>query len=163
MKGHFPMRRVLLIAAAFGSVAAMPTAQAFAQGSSPYYCIPPTSAQQAAEGDANDTASALTALTRSGLVAAGGVSPMVGASGPGRIDVTITLKQHHHKMLIGQGSETVKAGGCSTLHVRLDGAGKRALKHSKSVTLQVFATFTATRGRHGHGGHGSASATVTLS
>jgi hypothetical protein len=163
MKGHFPMRRVLLIAAALGSVAAMPTAQASAQGSSPYYCIPPTSAQQAAEGDANNTASALTSLTPAGLLAAGGVSPMVGASGPGRIDVTIVLKQHHRKELIGHGSETVKAGGCSALHVHLDGSAKRALKHSKSVTLEVLASFTATRGRHGHGGHGSASATATLS
>jgi hypothetical protein len=156
MKGHFPMRRVLLIAAALGSVAAMPTAQSSAQGSS-YYCIPPNSAQQAAEGDANSTVSALTGLTPAGLAAAGGVSPMVGASGAGHIHVTLTLEQHGHKLLIGHGSETIKAAGCATLDVRLNGAGKRALKHSKSVALEVRATFTARRGSHG-----KASATVIL-
>jgi hypothetical protein len=154
------MRRVLLIAAAFGSVAAMPTAPALAKASSPSYCIPPTGAQQAAEGDAKNTASALSALTPAGLLAAGGVSSMVGASGAGHIDVTITLKQHGHKLLIGHGSETVKAAGCSTLKVRLNGSGKRALKHAKSVTLGILATFVANKGAHAHG---QASATVTLS
>lgn len=160
---YLPMRKILLTTTVLGALAVVPVPVAIAQ-TKPSYCIPVSSAQQSAEGAEANTVSALGALTPAGLASAGGVTPMVNAFASGKVEVKITAKVRHGKhqstQLIAQGSEKVGGAQCPTLRVKLTGDGKKLLKHSKTIQLNVLATFTASKG---HKARGVATGKVTLS
>jgi hypothetical protein len=168
------MRKILLATAVLGAMAVMPASPALAhrhishKGGTQYYCIPPASAQQTAEGAVSGTVALLSPYTPGSLAAAGGVTPTVGVSGAGQLSVTLTASittthrrhSHTHTVLVGQGEAYAGSAGCHQLHIGLTHEGRRLLQGSSTVTIDVTAEF-GSRGRHR--AQGTANATVTLS
>jgi hypothetical protein len=151
------MRKILLTTAALGAAAAMPSASVTASQSAPLYCVPPANAQAAAHGETSATAAVLAAYKPGSLAALRSVAATVGSSGPGRITITITAKAHH--IPVGRGSESVKGAGCEQIDIRLTGVGRKLLKRSKTITLNIVGVFAPSRA----GGRAVAKGSVTLS
>jgi hypothetical protein len=155
-----------LLAAALGAAVALPAAPAAASSKAPTpsptyepsYCIPPNSPQQAAQGAVTATTAVLSPYTPAGLAAVHGLSVTVGAPGAGRLSVTIAARARHGQAIVGRGSESVKAAGCRQLSIRLTPAGRKLLKHAKTITLKVTGAFDPKRGHSA-----TAKGSVTLS
>jgi hypothetical protein len=147
-KGDYRMRKIFLATAALGAAAAMPAAPAGAAQSAPLYCIPPASAQAAAQGETSATATVLAAYKTTALAALHSVSVTAGTPGPGRIAIVIAAKGAHHKQVeVAKGSASVTAAGCGQqVDIKLTSAGRKLLKHSKKIKLNIVGTFAPSKG-----------------
>lgn len=130
----------------------------------PIYCIPPASALATAQGAVTNTLAAIGKDTPSALAGAGGVTITTGASAKGQLVVSLyepmsILGFRLPPLLLGYGASTVPAAGCSDqLRVSLNLVSELLLRLSKTVNLEVIATFVPSTGAKG-----SASGKVTLS
>jgi hypothetical protein len=149
------MRKIVLATAALAAAALTPTAPAVAAQGAPLYCIAPASAQQAAQSGTSAAAAALTPYKLGKLASLHSLAVVVGASGPGRIEVTLKA----HRVVVGHGSLSSKGAGCGQLSIRLTGPGRKLLAHSKKpIKLSIVGVFAPKRGARGQ-----AKGSVTLS
>jgi hypothetical protein len=139
------MNKSLLVATALAVVAGTSSTSALASSGTPSYCIPPASAQAAAENETSATVAAISTYSPAGLAALHSVNAAVGVGGAGRIEVT--LEAHH--TVVGRAHESVKAGGCEQLTIKLTAAGRKLLKRSKKLTLDIRSVFAPRRGSRG--------------
>jgi hypothetical protein len=111
-------------------------------GRPPLYCVPPTGGASSGPAPiARAASAALSRLSRSELLAKGGIALSSSLSGPGRVTVTITARLAGHTVVIGRGAGTAGAAGVVKLKIALTKAGRSALRgHKGKLQLKISAS-----------------------
>jgi D-alanyl-D-alanine carboxypeptidase len=144
-KGDY-MRKILLATAALGA-AAIPAAPAIATPAAPLYCIPPANGQTAAQGEVSAATTALAGHRPASLAKLHSVTATLDAIGPGQITLAISAKAHHKQVKVGVLSQSIPAVACGQqIEIKLTSAGRKLLKHSKKIKLNIVGTFAPSGG-----------------